>query len=118
MKVRSITKLVRHTRYRILRSLAATVGPDVKFIQEYRCRRTPEHLFPMFLFVSNVLKHVGAGRDRFTAWYDQGRLVVLHVLKYHPWAGILKPSTSNLTLTRGQVSNLDDIGRGNASGLL
>lgn len=48
--------------------------------------------------------------NRFAAWYLRSRVVVLHILEYHPWAGILQPSTSNLTLTRGQVSHEHAVG--------
>eukprot|EP00903_Cladosiphon_okamuranus_P012876 g12026.t1 len=45
-------------------------------------------------------------KDRFEAWYHSSRVVGLHIVEYHPWGGILKPSRSNLTLTRGQLSIL------------
>lgn len=55
--------------------------------------------------------------NRFAAWQHRSRAVGLHILEYHPWAGLLKPSTSNLTLTRGQVSSGDAARSCKAQGL-
>lgn len=53
----------------------------------------------------------GSLQNRAVAWYHRCRVVVVHILEYHPWAGILKPSATNLTLSRAQVSNGDRAGR-------
>ncbi|CAM9232606.1 unnamed protein product [Ectocarpus sp. 6 AP-2014] len=44
--------------------------------------------------------------QRFRSWLQLMRALLQHVLFFHPWAGIIAPSGTHLTLTRAQLSLL------------
>lgn len=41
------------------------------------------------------------------SWRHRCHVVIVHVVRNHPWAGIVSPASSTLTLSRKQVSNVD-----------
>ncbi|CAN0146388.1 unnamed protein product, partial [Pylaiella littoralis] len=43
---------------------------------------------------------------RLFSWYRLCRTVIMHVAKHHPWAGMVSPGFSSLTLSRKQLSLL------------